>query len=56
MRVDNKEVRFDKFCNKCKYGYLKPYRSPCNECLEVGMREGTEVPDRYKEKEKSDVN
>ena len=44
-----KEVRFDKYCKTCKHYILEEYKDPCNECLEIGMREGTEKPDRYVE-------
>ena len=47
-----KEVRFDKYCSKCKYwedgredGQAKV--APCDECLEEFMRERTEVPIRW---------
>lgn len=47
-----KEVRFDYFCNICKYNDVKEVRNPCNECLEVGMRDGTNVPIKYEERKK----
>ena len=39
-----KEVNFMKFCWECKYGPRKETLEPCNSCLEISMREGTEVP------------
>lgn len=39
-----KEVKFDKYCETCKYEKLSEVKDPCNECLEYGMREGTEKP------------
>lgn len=42
-----KEVRFDIYCHTCKYRMLLEVKDPCNECLKVAMREGTEVPDKY---------
>lgn len=44
------EVRFDIFCKKCKHGPLNEVKDPCNECLEYGMREGTEKPLCFEEK------
>ena len=47
-----KEVRFDKYCSKCKYwesgredGQAKV--APCDDCLEKPIRTGTEVPIRW---------
>ena len=53
-----KEVRFDKYCKTCKhYAHKFPNedfsfeaQEPCNTCLEVGMREGTEKPEYLEEK------
>jgi len=53
-----KEVRFDKYCKTCKhYAHKFPNedfsfeaQEPCNTCLEVGMREGTEKPEYWEEK------
>ena len=42
-----KEVRFDIYCEKCKHCEVKAYESPCNECLELGMNEGSEKPVNY---------
>ena len=44
-----KEVAFTKYCAKCTNKELDETKSPCNECLETPMREGTEVPERYEE-------
>lgn len=45
-----KEVRFDIYCKKCKHERKKDYEDPCNDCLEVGMREGTEKPEKWEER------
>jgi len=53
-----KEVRFDKWCEKCKhYAHKFPKENfsfeaqdPCNTCLVVGMRRGTEKPVSWEEK------
>lgn len=49
--MDNnfKEVRFDKYCKKCKHHDVKEYEDPCNECLESGMNEGSEKPVKFVE-------
>ena len=44
-----REVRFDKYCETCKYKDLDEVKDPCNNCLAVGMREETEVPEFYEE-------
>lgn len=51
MDSDNKEVRFDIYCQTCKHWNLNEVKDPCNECLEVAMREGTEKPDKWEKKE-----
>ena len=40
-------VRFDIYCNKCKYKDRDERLNPCNECLEVGARENTHVPEYW---------
>ena len=50
MNTDLKEVRFDIYCGKCKHSDLKETKDPCNECLEVTMREGTHVPENWEGK------
>lgn len=42
-----KEVRFKQYCSTCKYRDRNEAQDPCNECLEVGMREGTWVPEKW---------
>ncbi|MDT3386451.1 MAG: hypothetical protein LIR46_01585 [Bacteroidota bacterium] len=54
MDTDNsntKFVAFDKYCDKCEFHDKDPAHDPCNDCLAVGGREGTDVPINYKEKE-----
>jgi hypothetical protein len=43
------EVDFKTYCAKCKYRDKKEFEDPCNECMEVGMREQTRVPEKYVE-------
>lgn len=45
-----KEVRFDIYCQKCAYRDRKEAQDPCNDCLEVGMREESSKPEFFKEK------
>ena len=52
-----KEVRFDKWCKSCKHREIdvanvdiSKTTEPCNSCLEIGMREGTEKPEYWEEK------
>lgn len=49
MNNNLKEVAFALYCGKCENKDLEGYKSPCNECLEVPMREGTSVPEYYVE-------
>lgn len=42
-----KEVRFTTYCKTCKYQKRHEAQDPCNECLEIGMREGTEKPEYW---------
>ena len=48
-----KEVRFDIFCQTCKYRDLKEFMDPCNECLDYPVNENTAQPVCYKEKDKT---
>lgn len=46
-----KEVDFSKYCETCKYGELEEKYDPCNDCLDICVREGTEKPECYEEAE-----
>lgn len=46
---ENKQVNFMKYCFLCKYRSRKENLDPCNVCLEIAMREGTEVPEYFEE-------
>ena len=46
-----KFVRFDKYCDSCKYAKKSPTDDPCNDCLGIGAREETEKPQYYEKKE-----
>lgn len=43
-----KEVDF-RYCQSCKFRDLSQGLDPCNDCLEVGMREGTSKPEKWEE-------
>lgn len=49
MDRNYKEVAFALYCGKCKSKELEGFKSPCNECLETPMREGTSVPEKFEE-------
>ena len=49
---NTKFVAFDKYCGSCKYRNTSATHDPCNECLNVGGRPGTEVPLYFEEAEK----
>lgn len=45
-----KEVNFKNYCDKCRHRDLNEKMDPCNDCLEIGMREGTSKPEYFEEK------
>lgn len=47
-----KIVKYDVYCPKCKYEKLDERLDPCNECLDYGAREGTDIPMKFEEKSK----
>ena len=58
MEVNLKEVRFDKWCSTCKHfehkfpkaNFSFEAQDPCHNCLEIGMRKGSEKPKYWEEK------
>ena len=46
-----KDVNFKHYCAECKYSELKEFEDPCNDCLENGVRNGTEKPLYFEKKE-----
>ena len=51
MREDHlKEVRFDKYCESCKYKELKDILDPCNDCLDEPVNIDSEKPVYYEAK------
>ena len=51
MDVSYKEVNFHEYCPKCKHDKDAEVKDPCNLCLHVIYRLGTEVPDNFEPKE-----
>lgn len=51
MENDIQMVDFKKYCKTCKYEKTKEIKDPCNECLDVGAREGTCRPERWEAKD-----
>ena len=49
---NTKFVAFEKYCEKCKHAEASPTADPCNDCLSIGGRDGTEKPEYFEEKEK----
>lgn len=49
--MNTKFVAFETYCKKCKYEELDGWKDPCNECLTVGAREGSQIPVNFEEKE-----
>ena len=48
MDVSNKLVNFGRFCSLCVEKDTEITKEPCNSCMEVNCRYGTEQPDRFK--------
>lgn len=51
MDIEFKEVNFEKYCEKCKYGKEPEKEDICNECLAEPMNSETEVPVNWKAKD-----
>ena len=47
MDESMQEVRFDLYCKLCIHKDLPEAADPCNECLEIGMREGSRKPEHF---------
>lgn len=48
MKKNYKEVRFDQYCNKCKYQKKTESDDPCYECLNYGVNIDSRKPIHYK--------
>lgn len=51
MEYPNKEVRFDLYCDRCKYKEKDDYEEPCFSCLDDPVREYSHRPINWKERE-----
>ena len=50
MRENNeKEVDFHKYCPICEFYGIPDSCEPCDECLDIGARECSVVPEYFKE-------
>ena len=52
MEYDYKIVRFDLYCNKCKYYKLNQDEEPCNECLTNPVSLHSQKPIKFEENDK----
>lgn len=50
MEDNMKFVEFNKYCPTCKHYDTLEVKDPCNDCLAVGAREGSEIPEKYDKK------
>lgn len=48
--TDYKEVFFNQYCKKCKYGLIPENQEPCSECLEEPINQHSHKPVKYEEK------
>lgn len=49
--INEKEVRFDLYCEKCKHGNVAETEEPCNECLTYPFGLGSVKPFNFEEEE-----
>lgn len=49
MNEEYKEVRFDLYCESCKYKDIKDIEDPCNECLDEPINLHSHKPTKYEE-------
>lgn len=47
MDIYDVEVRFDKYCGKCKYKNTPETKDPCNECLDNPANCQSEKPVKF---------
>lgn len=48
--INTKEVRYDIYCEKCKYFKLEDWEDPCNDCLNQPWNVYSRKPIYFKEK------
>lgn len=49
MEEDYREVRFDLYCEACKYKDKAEEEDPCVECLEEPLNQYTDKPVKWEE-------
>ena len=49
MLID-KEVRFDKYCHRCKHRDVPEWEDPCDECLQYPSNEFSHKPVYFEER------
>lgn len=45
--MNKKIVRFDLYCENCRYDTTPETEDPCNKCLAMPVREDSKRPDRF---------
>lgn len=55
MERNDREVRFDIYCETCAHKGVVETDSPCNECLEAFWRDGSERPEKYVAKKPASI-
>ena len=48
--TDNRMVRYDLWCDKCKHKTINENDEPCEECLSNPINTHTEKPVKFEEK------
>lgn len=56
MSENMKEVRYDIYCNKCKYKDLQENEDPCWDCLTEPVNENSKKPVYFKEDENANTD
>jgi hypothetical protein len=51
MDEQDREVRYDIWCQKCKYHDLDEHDDPCDECMTEFTNYASEKPIMFKEKD-----
>lgn len=50
INYENKEVRFDIYCETCRHKDKKDHEDPCNECLDNTVNLHSHKPVKFEEK------
>lgn len=51
MEIEDLEVYFNEYCDKCKHQFTPEAEEPCNECLEHFTNQNTHKPVKWEAKE-----